>query len=53
MHYKNYEINPIDLENLLLSHPDVIRAEVVPIPDKVDGDLPMAFIEKTPGSKVI
>ena len=52
IHYKNNEVSPIELEDVLLSHKDVLEAAVVPVPDEIDGELPMAFIKKVQGSKV-
>ena len=52
MHYKNHEIYPTDLEEVLLSHNDVLEVAVVPVPHELDGERPMAFIKKVPGSQV-
>ncbi|XP_073526362.1 uncharacterized protein [Phyllobates terribilis] len=50
--YKGYQVPPVELENVLLSHPQVADAAVVPYPDEVAGQIPMAFIVRQPGSSV-
>ncbi len=42
--YKAYSIAPAELEALLLSHPLVRDAAVVPAPDDTAGEIPKAFI---------
>ena len=41
---------PAELEAVLLSHPDVLDAAVIGIPDGEAGELPKAFIVKRRGS---
>ncbi|XP_060559847.1 uncharacterized protein LOC132719909 [Ruditapes philippinarum] len=51
--YKGYQISPVYLESILLSHQSVEDAAVVGIPHGVDGHLPTAFVvcnNKTPES---
>jgi len=43
-------IYPKEVENLLLSHPDVTDASVVPLPHRIKGDAPVALITVTQGS---
>jgi len=42
--YKAYQVAPAELEALLLSHPNVADAAVVPLPDEEAGEVPKAFI---------
>ena len=42
--YKAYAIAPAELEALLLSHPDVIDAAVIPSPDEAAGEVPKAYV---------
>jgi long-chain acyl-CoA synthetase len=42
--YKGYNVYPRELEELLLSHPAVAAAAVVGRPDRVAGELPVAFV---------
>lgn len=50
--YKGYQVSPIELEILLISHPGIKDVAVVGKPDEDSGELPMAFVVKQPGSKV-
>jgi acyl-coenzyme A synthetase/AMP-(fatty) acid ligase len=42
--YKGYQIAPAELEALLLEHPAIRDAAVVPRPDEESGEAPKAFI---------
>jgi len=42
--YKGYQVAPAELEALLLSHPSIADAAVIPSPDEEAGEIPMAFI---------
>jgi acyl-CoA synthetase (AMP-forming)/AMP-acid ligase II len=42
--YKGYQVAPADLEALLLTHPAVADAAVVPSPDPDAGEVPKAFV---------
>lgn len=50
--YKGLQISPTELEQILLTHPDVIEAAVAPIPDEVAGELPRAYVVKRQGSSI-
>ena len=43
---------PSELENIILTHPDVADVGVVGVPDLVAGELPMAWVVKKPDAKV-
>lgn len=42
--YKGLQVAPAELEALLLSHPAIADAAVIPIPDDDAGEIPKAFI---------
>jgi acyl-CoA synthetase (AMP-forming)/AMP-acid ligase II len=42
--YKGFQVAPAELEALLLSHPSVADAAVVPAPDPEAGEVPKAFV---------
>ncbi|KAK1303196.1 4-coumarate--CoA ligase-like 5 [Acorus calamus] len=48
--YKGYQVAPAELEALLLTHPDITDAAVIPFPDKVVGQYPMAYVVRKTGS---
>jgi acyl-CoA synthetase (AMP-forming)/AMP-acid ligase II len=45
--YKGYQVAPAELEALLLTHPEVGDAAVVPIPHDAGGEAPKAFVVAT------
>lgn len=50
--YKGYQVSPSELEQILLTHPDVLDAAVGPVPDEVAGELPRAYIVKHTGAAI-
>jgi acyl-CoA synthetase (AMP-forming)/AMP-acid ligase II len=42
--YKGYQVPPAELEAILLSHPAVSDAAVIPVPDEEAGEIPKAFV---------
>lgn len=43
---------PSELEQLLVSHPEIQDAGVIGIPDNDAGELPLAFVVKRPNSNL-
>lgn len=44
--YKGYQVPPAEIEAILLTHPDILDAAVIGIPDEKSGELPFAFVVK-------
>jgi acyl-CoA synthetase (AMP-forming)/AMP-acid ligase II len=42
--YKGLQVAPAELEALLLTHPAVADAAVIPVPDEEAGEVPKAFV---------
>ncbi|MDH5506619.1 MAG: AMP-binding protein [Anaerolineae bacterium] len=42
--YKGYQVAPAELEALLLTHPAIADAAVIPSPDEEAGEVPKAFV---------
>ncbi len=42
--FKGFQISPVELESILLMHPAVADAGVVPSPDPESGEVPKAFV---------
>jgi 4-coumarate--CoA ligase len=41
---RGYPVAPAELESILLTHPDIDDAAVIPIPNEASGELPRAYI---------
>ena len=50
--YQGDNISPTEIQEHLLTHPDVLEVAVVAIPHPLDSEWPIAFVKKVPGSKV-
>lgn len=46
--YKGFQVAPAELEALLLTHPAIADAAVIPSPDEEAGELPKAFVVLKP-----
>ncbi|ELT89971.1 hypothetical protein CAPTEDRAFT_134952 [Capitella teleta] len=50
--YKGFQVSPSEMEDLLLTHPNIADAGVVGFPDLECGELPSAFIVLKPGKNL-
>ncbi|KAJ4955813.1 hypothetical protein NE237_012596 [Protea cynaroides] len=50
--YKAYQVAPAELEEVLLSHPQIDDAAVIPYPDEEAGEIPMACVVRSEASKL-
>jgi len=49
--YKGFQVAPAELEAMLIAHPNIVDAAVVPMKDEAAGEVPVAFVVKSNGSK--
>lgn len=45
--YRGYQVPPAELEALLVRHPSVADAAVIPAPDPTAGEIPKAFVVRS------
>ncbi|XP_022153289.1 4-coumarate--CoA ligase 1-like [Momordica charantia] len=50
--YKGYQVAPAELEALLTSNPNIAAAAVIPMKDEAAGEIPVAFVVRSGGSKI-
>ena len=48
MKVRGFQVAPAELEGHLLTHPSVVDACVVPLPDDYSGEIPLAFVVVDP-----
>lgn len=49
--YKGFQVAPAEMEGLLLTHPAIADAAVIPKPDEEAGEIPKAFLVLKPGTE--
>ncbi|KAI8570078.1 hypothetical protein RHMOL_Rhmol01G0005300 [Rhododendron molle] len=50
--YKGFQVAPAELEAMLIAHPNISDAAVVPMKDEGAGEVPVAFVVRANGSKI-
>ncbi|GJQ76619.1 hypothetical protein Trydic_g15481 [Trypoxylus dichotomus] len=50
--YKGFQVAPAELEQILVTHPEIQDAGVIGIPDENAGEVPLAFVVKQPGAQI-
>jgi acyl-coenzyme A synthetase/AMP-(fatty) acid ligase len=48
---QSMQVSPLELENILLRHPKVLDAAVAGVPHDAAGEVPMAFIVRSPAAQ--
>ncbi|KAH7425925.1 hypothetical protein KP509_11G077700 [Ceratopteris richardii] len=50
--FKGLQVAPAELEALLVTHSEIVDAAVVPLPDEVAGEVPLAYVVRARGSSL-
>lgn len=53
INYKGFQLAPVDIEAILMAHPDVVDTAVIGIPDESFGGVPLAFVVRKADSNLI
>ena len=51
--YKGYQVPPAELEGLLITHPAIADACVIPVPDREAGEIPKAYVVLAQGASLL
>ncbi|XP_076902178.1 putative CoA ligase CCL5 [Bidens hawaiensis] len=50
--HNGYQVAPAELEAILLSHPQILDAAVIPLEDEEAGEIPMAYVVRATGTQL-
>ena len=50
--YKGFQVAPAELEDVLMTHSEIIDATVIPVEDEEAGQFPRAYVVKAENSKL-
>ncbi|OIW18669.1 hypothetical protein TanjilG_13421 [Lupinus angustifolius] len=50
--YKGFQVAPAELEAMLIAHPNIVDAAVVSMRDEAAGEVPVAYVVRSIGSKI-
>ncbi|XP_067007461.2 luciferin 4-monooxygenase isoform X1 [Anabrus simplex] len=50
--YRGDHVSPVELESILISHPDVLEAAVIGVPHPTDQEHPRAYVVRRPGTTI-
>ncbi|KAK7343943.1 hypothetical protein VNO77_13081 [Canavalia gladiata] len=50
--HNGYQVAPAELESVLLSHPLIVDAAVIPVEDEETGQIPMGYVVRAAGSEL-
>ncbi|OIW19433.1 hypothetical protein TanjilG_09453 [Lupinus angustifolius] len=51
--YKGYQVAPAELEDMLISHPDIFDTAVVSMKDEDGEEVPVAYVVRSNGSEIL
>ncbi|XP_052751998.1 luciferin 4-monooxygenase-like [Galleria mellonella] len=50
--YRSYHVTPVELEELIRTHPSVLDVGVTSVPNELDGEHPVAVVVRKPGTSI-